>query len=331
MSGTSHELRQLPGVTGKPSQQALRIVFFGMECDFSLPVLEALLRNNIHIVAVVIPSDESILPGIHLSPIILQKSPPHVARGMLPMVSTSTHSIVQLAWTHAIPVWQVRTLNDPEILNVLVAYQPDLICVACFSKLIPASILHLPPFGCINVHPSLLPDNRGPQPLFWTFYEGHKDTGITIHRLTEKLDSGPILEQEEMAVPEGISYAELELLCAQKGGQLLTRAIEALATGKNSEYPQDEEQASYHSYPVDDDYVVNANEWSARHLYNFICGVASEERPVEIVTTNHYLLATGAVSYSLEGIEADMDVIQHDSHSDGTILCRDGWLRVYCK
>lgn len=333
MVETSSELQQSPEASGSEHsesvRQDVRVLFFGMECDFSLPVLEALLRNNIHIVAVIVPSDESSLPGIHMSPAILQKLPPRLARGMLPMISAPTHSIVQLAWAHAIPVWQVRTLNDPEILNVLAAYQPDLLCVACFSKIIPPSLLHLPPLGCINVHPSLLPVNRGPLPLFWTFYEGQKETGITIHRMTEKLDSGPILEQEAIAVPEGISYTELELLCAQLGGRLLTCAIEKLVAGNSREQAQDEEQASYHTYPVDDDYVVNPSEWSARHLYNFICGVASEERPVEIVTTNQYLLATGAASYSNEGVQINIDAIQQDSHSSATILCRDGWLRVY--
>ncbi|GCE24667.1 hypothetical protein KDA_01510 [Dictyobacter alpinus] len=315
----------------EPYQQSLRIIFFGMECDFSLPVLETLLRNNIHISAIVIPSNESQLPGIHVSPAISLKQPPRPQRGMLPMMTGATPSLVQLAWTHGIPIWQVSKLNAPETFEKLAAYQPDLLCVACFSKIIPHSILDLPALGCINVHPSMLPANRGPLPLFWTFYEGQASTGVTIHRMTEKLDSGPILEQEEIPVPEGISYTELELLCAQRGGRLLVNVIEKLAAGKSYEEPQDERQASYHSYPTDDDYVVNAHDWPVLHLYNFICGVASEERPVEILTSNHYLLATAAISYSCEGKETDIDGIQQDGHGSGTILCRDGWLRVYCR
>src|SRR5204862_1767507 len=100
-----------------------------------------------------------------------------------------------------------------------------IICVACFSQRIPRIILDLPRLGCLNVHPSLLPANRGPVPLFWTFREGHQQTGVTIHLMNEGMDTGDILAQEPIEVPSGISYAQLELQCATLGGKLLARTV----------------------------------------------------------------------------------------------------------
>ncbi|GLV56302.1 hypothetical protein KDH_31430 [Dictyobacter sp. S3.2.2.5] len=246
------------------------------------------------------------------------------------MLTPVTPSLTQMAWAHSIPVWQVRKLNDPETLTTLAAYHPDILCVACFSRLIPRSLLELPRLGGINVHPSLLPANRGPLPLFWTLRAGEEQAGVTIHQLTTALDSGPILAQETIAVPEGVRYGELEALCAGVGARLLVQTIQALASGQCHARPQDEALSSYHPYPGDNEYVVNANEWRARRLYNFIRGVASVERPVEVLCADGYLLAADAISYSLEG-EADIgDTVQQDGHGEAIIICRDGCVRVYC-
>ncbi|GHO82967.1 methionyl-tRNA formyltransferase [Dictyobacter formicarum] len=313
----------------KASSSGTRILFFGMECDFSIPSLESLLQNGIEVCAVVIPADGASLPGIHVTPAIVPKTPPQQRRSCLPMLSTANPSLTQLAWTHSVPVWQVRKLNDSETLKTLAAYHPDILCVACFSKLIPRSIVDLARLGGINVHPSLLPANRGPVPLFWTLQAGEEQTGVTIHQLTDTLDSGPILAQQTIAVPEGIRYGELEALCASCGAQLLVQTVQALAAGQSHARPQDEALSSYHPYPGDNEYVVNAREWGARQLYNFIRGVASVERPVEILCEDRYVLASDAISYSFDGAEIAIDAIQQDGHGEATIVCHDGHLRVY--
>src|SRR6266536_191528 len=113
--------------------------------------------------------------------------------------------------------------SNPGTIRVLTEYQPETICVACFSKRIPRDILDIPRLGCLNVHPSLLPANRGPEPLFWTFREGNQRTGVTIHLMDEGMDTGPIVAQEALEIPDGISYTQLEAQCAELGGKLLAR------------------------------------------------------------------------------------------------------------
>jgi methionyl-tRNA formyltransferase len=301
-----------------------QVLFFGMECDFSLPALQTLLQSDIDVLAVVIPMSETAIFGNQTPPTILPMLPPRSIAHALPMRKVPASSLLQVAWEHHIPVWAVRKLGAVETLATLSTYQPDIICVACFSNYIPRSLLALPRLGCLNVHPSLLPDNRGPLPLFWTFRFGHEVTGVTIHMMTDKLDSGPIVAQETLPVPEGIRYVELEMRCAHLGGQLLAHAVLDLYSDHIVPQPQNELLSSYHVYPTDDDYVVQAHEWTARHLYTFIRGVGSTERPVEVISDDHYLLAADAISYSLKGCPD----AQPDSHEIESIECRDGYVHI---
>jgi len=163
-----------------------------------------------------------------LAPMRLRERP-QAARSGLPVLQSTLHtSILQVAWERQIPVWEVQSLFDPETIATLAEYTPDVICVACFSKRIPRAVLDIPRLGCLNVHPSLLPANRGPEPLFWTFREGSERTGVTIHLM---MDTGPIVAQEALEVPDGISYAELERQCAVLGGILLAGSVWELFNG----------------------------------------------------------------------------------------------------
>lgn len=305
-----------------------RALFFGMECDFSIPSLQALWQSEIDVCAVVIPMSETVVFGSQVPHAISPMLPPRSFAHALPMRNMPSASISQMAWEHQIPVWTVRKLGAAETLAQLAIYRPDFICVACFSQRIPPALLDLPHLGCLNVHPSLLPDNRGPLPLFWTFRLGHAMTGVTIHVMTDKLDSGPILAQRTLSVPEGIRYAELEMRAAHLGGQLLARTVLDVYHKRIVPQPQNEASSSYHVYPIDEDYVVQADEWSARHLYTFIRGVASRERPVEILFGNRYVLAADAISYSLKCQDHSPDDGQQDSHGTGIVVCRDGCVRV---
>ena len=77
----------------------------------------------------------------------------------------------------------------------------DAITVACFSRKLPASVLRLPRLGCLNVHPSLLPAHRGPDPLFWIYHDGDETGGVTIHLMDEGFDTGPIVLRETVPCP----------------------------------------------------------------------------------------------------------------------------------
>ena len=284
------------------AKQRPSTLFFGMLGNFSLPALTALLESSIEVCAVVLPTTPVLGRA---TPALRLVEQPVFARRALPLAHTSQQasshvSIAHLAWSRQIPVWEVSRLADPLTLATLAAYEPDILSVACFSQRIPRSIIALPCLGCINVHPSLLPKNRGPVPLFWTFRNGDSSTGVTVHVLDEGMDSGAILAQQATTIPDGSSYAALEAQCATLGGALLAQTVWNLYKGNAIPQPQDEAASSYYSFPADQDFVVPAQEWEARHVYNFIRGVGHWEQPIQVLTDQGIVAVRDAISYRHE-------------------------------
>jgi methionyl-tRNA formyltransferase len=305
---------------------APRVLFLGMQGNFSHPPLRALLEAGIQVCAVVIPAELSLTEAL---PAIIRREQLQTSRTMLPVLHSTIHtSILQLAWERHLPVWEVHRLSDPETIGVLAAYQPDVICVACFSKRIPHAILDIPRLGCLNVHPSLLPANRGPEPLFWTFREGSQQTGVTIHLMNEGMDSGPIVAQEAVEVRNGISYAQLEAQCAELGGKLLARSVWALYNGVAIPVPQDETKSSYHAFPADDDFVVPVAAWSAQHVYNFICGVASWGTPITLQVGNNNVHVKKVISYSHKDIDRSESEMDEKLGEKFWVRCKQGSILV---
>lgn len=308
------------------AKQPARVLFFGMQCAFSLPILTAMVESGSDVCAMVLPL--SPLIG-STQPAIRRREQSRAMRSPLVLANMPAQSsLMQLAWTRQIPVWEVHRLSDPETIATLAAYQPDIICVACFPRRIPRVIRELARLGCLNVHPSLLPHNRGPVPLFWEFREGHKTTGVTVHLMEEEMDSGDILVQEAIEIPDGISYGQLELRCALRGGVLLVRAIRELYEGCAIRTSQDQMQSSEHSFPTHEDFVVSVEEWDARHVYNFICGVGGWDGPVELcLGGGEHLSVQEAISYSLENVEANRDEPSSKTGEE-VVRCKAGWVKV---
>ena len=276
----------------------LNIVFFGASGAFSLPPLEALLRAGYNVRAVVV----SALPGAAKDTppftILPARTIPHRAHGRpLPLLAPETsRSIFQLAAGRGIPVLEVARLPDPRTLEALAALQPDAICVACFSRRLPGEILRLPRLGCLNVHPSLLPANRGPDPLFWTFHLGESETGVTVHLMDEGFDSGPIVSQQRISVPDGCTERELERACATLGGELLARSIAGLAAGDAHPVPQDERYATAYSWPRPEDFVITPDR-PARWAHNFAAGLHNRIEPILIRVPDATFRVLAPLSY----------------------------------
>ena len=221
-------------------------LYFGAIGEFSIPPLEALLADGLTVCGVVLPAPG----GLASEAPVIRREPARVARSHLPMLTPyMNRTIAQIAWERNIPVIEVGRLTSLETLETLAALQPDVICVACFPKRLPRALLDLPPLGCLNVHPSLLPAYRGPSPGYWALRNGERTTGATIHLMDEQFDSGDILMQQAFEIPPGITAAALEQRCSVLGGPLLARAVRALAAGTAVRIKQDPAQASYYSWP----------------------------------------------------------------------------------
>lgn len=301
-----------------------RVLFFGMQGDFSTPSLQALLASDIDVCAVVVPVTP--IPDVK-QPAIQRREQPRGVRSALPLLPLHP-SIIELAWKHHIPVWDVHQLADPTTHETLASFEPDILCVACFSQRIPRSIIDIPRLGCLNVHPSLLPSNRGPVPLFWTFRNGEHETGVTIHFLEETMDTGDILAQAHIKVPDGIKYAQLEVQCAMTGGVLLATVVQDLYKGNITRTAQDVTKNSYYSFPTQKDFIIYAEAWDARHVYNFINGIGHWDNPIELHVGERVFFTRECISYSLENTNNLLEDVQATDNLDVKIPCRDGWVKI---
>lgn len=256
----------------------LRVLFFGMTGAFSTPPLRAMLAAGVDVAAVVLPAR---LPGAGPLPRLVEL--PRPAPSDLPLLNPYLEpNVVHLAGENEVPVWEVGRLSDPATLDVLAARQPDLAVIACFPRLFPAELRELPRYGCLNLHPSLLPAYRGPAPLFWQARQGERKSGISLHLLDEGPDTGDIIAQAAVDWPEGAPGSEIEQRCAAEGARLLLSTLKRLDEGETlPRQRQPQAGASYFPWPSASDMMVPAG-WPARRAYHFLRGAAGWPLAVQL-------------------------------------------------
>ncbi len=244
----------------------------GMFGEFSLRPLAALLEAGATVCAVLVPASGA--PVTAPQPLF----PPQPDHDGLPVVSGyPIRNIVTLAWEQGIPVYEVGSLSHPDLL----AFQPDVIAVSCFPRILPPSLLALPKLGALNLHPSLLPKYRGPEPLFWQFRNGETRTGVTLHFMNERPDAGDILLQAEVLFADGITGAEAERLCAIAGSRLMGEGVKLLSGGNPPRQKQNESEATYFPKPTRADFLISTDQ-PARQALNFMRGANGWPWPFEI-------------------------------------------------
>lgn len=198
-----------------------RVVFMGSP-DFALPSLRA-LASRYQIVGVVTQPDRASGRGRALKP---------------PPVKT-------LALELGLPLVQPEKLRQPEAVQQLRAWNPDLIVVAAFGQILKPEVLDLPRFGCLNVHASLLPRWRGAAPINAAILAGDEETGITIMKMDAGLDTGGILAQRAFRLsPDVTAGAAFDALSAL-GADLLLESLPDYLAGKLTPVPQPEDGVTY--------------------------------------------------------------------------------------
>ncbi len=205
-----------------------KIIFMGTP-DFAVPPLTALInppfkgdRQNWKVVAVVTQPDRPKGRGKKLT------SPP-----------------VKVAAENAgIQVFQPETLKSEESMAQLAALKPDLIVVAAFGQILRKNVLALPPFGCLNVHASLLPRWRGASPVTAAIKAGDTETGVTLMQMDEGLDTGPIIAQQAIPISADHTGGSLTAELAELGATLLAETLPAWLSGQIEAQPQDDSLAT---------------------------------------------------------------------------------------
>ena len=143
-----------------------------------------------------------------------------------------------------IPVMQPDSLRSQQVQEELRDLQPDVIVVAAYGKFLPSPVLQLPPHGCLNLHPSLLPRHRGPSPVATAILNGDEVTGVSLMLLDEGMDTGPVIAQRKHAVTGEETADELTVTLFDMGAELMAENLGLWARGELQAYPQDNAQAT---------------------------------------------------------------------------------------
>jgi methionyl-tRNA formyltransferase len=196
----------------------VRLAFFGSPA-FALPSLEGLRAA-----------------GHEITLVVTQPNRP-AGRGQ----KTTPPAVAAYAIKHGLPLWQTSSLRGPEAEARLQAVGAEAMALAAFAALVPSNVLELSPGGILNVHPSLLPRWRGAAPIQSALLAGDDTTGVSIIRLVQALDAGPVLLQEQVPIAPEDDYVSLERSLAELGAQLLVRALEERPEPR----PQDDAAATF--------------------------------------------------------------------------------------
>lgn len=202
----------------------MRVIFMGTP-DFSVGTLEALIRAGHQVVLAVTQPDKPKGRGGKM------QFPP----------------VKETALEHGIPVFQPRKVREPENIEELRKYQADVIVVVAFGQILPREILELTPYGCINVHASLLPSYRGAAPIQWAVINGETVSGVTTMQMDEGLDTGDMLLKTEVPLEPEETGGSLHDKLAAAGASLCVRTLKALEEGTVTPKKQGESPTAYAS------------------------------------------------------------------------------------
>ena len=189
---------------------------------FAVPSLQALLRSEFSVVGVVTQPDRPRGRGREVSPSPIKKE----------------------AQSHHLPLLQPVGMKQSGFLASLQEWEPDLIVVVAFGRILPERILNIPPWKCINVHASLLPTFRGAAPIQWALIQGESVTGVTTMLMDKGMDTGPILLQQSMVIQPEDTAGELSDRLAHVGGELLVTTLREWVSHRLTPQPQDESKAT---------------------------------------------------------------------------------------
>ena len=183
----------------------MRVIFMGTP-DFSVGTLEALIAAGHDVCLAVTQPDKPKGRGKEM------QFPP----------------VKETAIKHGISVYQPRKIREPECVETLRKYNADVMVVIAFGQILPGTILEMTPYGCINVHASLLPKYRGAAPIQWSIIEGEAVTGVTTMQMDEGLDTGDMIMKKEVPIAEDETGESLHDKLAEAGAALCVETLKAL-------------------------------------------------------------------------------------------------------
>lgn len=206
----------------------MRVIFMGTP-DFSVGTLEALIEAGHEVVLAVTQPDKPKGRGKEM-----QFTP-----------------VKECALRHGIPVYQPRRVREPECIEELKKYNADVCVVIAFGQILPKEILEMTPYGCINVHASLLPKYRGAAPIQWAVIDGEEVSGVTTMQMDEGLDTGDMLEKVIIPLAKDETGESLHDKLAEAGAKLCVQTLANAEAGKLTPEKQPKESPTAYARMLD--------------------------------------------------------------------------------
>ncbi len=223
--------------------------------------------------------------------------------------------------------------NNEEFINELKALNPDVICVVAYGKLLPKEILDIPPYGCINVHASLLPKYRGAAPVQWAVLNGDKTTGVTTMYMDIGMDTGDMILKQEVEIGEDETTGELWDRLKEIGGKLLVETLKQIEKGTA---PREKQGEDFTVAPMlsKDMAKIDWNKKTAEEIKNLVRGLNPIMGAYTFLNDKKIKFWKVAVAGKNEIYAENMDflrngtVIVSDPRDGIFIKCKDGILKV---
>lgn len=200
----------------------MRVIFMGTP-DFAVPVLEAIIQAGHTVIGVYTQPDKP------------------KGRGK----SMQYTPVKEKALEHQIPVYQPVRVREPEVIEEIRNLQPDIIIVVAFGQILPEKLLAIPPYGCVNVHASLLPKYRGAAPIQRVIMDGEKESGVTTMYMAKGLDTGDMIEQLVVPIDAKETGGSYHDKLAEAGARLCISTMEKIEAGTAPRIPQDDSRSCY--------------------------------------------------------------------------------------
>ena len=226
----------------------MQLVFMGT-AEFAVPTLEALAASEHNLSGVVTQPDRASGRGRKLTPPAVKKA----------------------ALEHELSIYQPERVRDSTFIQMLNQLNLEAIIIAAYGQILPKRILDLPPYGCINIHPSLLPKYRGAAPIQRAIINGERTTGVTIMLMDEGEDTGDIILQKEVEISADDTALTLHDRLAQIAAGSLLEALALAQNGPPPHYPQNESEATYAPKLTKEDGLIDWNK-SAIQIRNLVRG-----------------------------------------------------------
>ncbi|MFZ4740334.1 MAG: methionyl-tRNA formyltransferase [Bacteroidales bacterium] len=278
------------------------VVFFGTP-EFAVTSLEALIKNNIIVKAVVTTPDKP------------------TGRGK----KITASPIKNYALSHNLKILQPENLSEEDFLENLQCLNADLFIVVAFRKL-PSKVWQMPPLGTFNLHASLLPDYRGAAPINWAIINGEKETGVTTFFLNENIDEGKIIFSEKIKIDNEETFGELYDKMKVIGSQLLIKTTQSILLNKVE--------------TIDQKHIINNQTLlnKAPKILKPYCKINWKEKSCDIInkirglspipTANTLLVLENTSEYYIKIFKAKTEILEHTNHIGNIITDNKTFLKI---